>query len=567
MDLDALKIPPERLTMYCDPDSLGFETTEEVSPLEATVGQDRAVEALEFGLSIDAPEYNIYVAGYPGTGRTTTLNTFLQRAAARRDVPDDWCYIHNFRDPLKPIAVGLPSGMGRELARDIEALVTDCRRDIPSAFESDAYRTRADEAMREIQQQREALTGEIETETQSRGFQVQPSPVGIVTTPVKDDQPLSREQYQQLPDDEKEALRKASDELQEFINQKLAELRRVEREATKRRSDVDQETVLNAIDPTFTELRERYGAIPKMLDYLEAIRQDIAEHLGDFRAPEEQEQAQQTREADLARQVSEEERFARYKVNVLVDNSETKGAPVIFEYSPTYYNLFGRLDFRPRFGTVGTVHRANGGYLAVQAKDVLASPLVWETLKRTLRSGEARIENIGEQYSPIPTSSLNPEAIPLQTKIVMVGTPYLLHMLQRLEEDFRKFFKVKADFDVWMDRSLETTRFYASFVCNRCRDMHIRSFHKTAVARLVEYSSRLVEHQDKLTTRFIDIADLITEANHWAALDAGAPIVKGEHVTKAIRERIYRSNLPEERIQEFIKNGTLMIDTEGEVTG
>ena len=576
MNLEDLKVPPEQLTVSCDPDSLGFETTDEVGPLEKTVGQDRALGALEFGLNIDAPGYNIFVAGYPGTGRTTTLTNFLNNVAPSRPVPDDWCYVYNFRDPMKPIAVSLPPGMGRELAQDIEGLIADCRRDIPRAFESDEYRQRGEEAVREIQRQLEAITREIESEAQRVGFHVQPSQTGIVTTPLRDGQPLGREQYQELPEEEKEVLRKESDKLQEFINQKLMMLRRLEREATRRRSDVDQNTVLSVVAPVLGELKEKYQDIPRVLDYLQEMRQDLADHGGDFLAQESQVQTQQTSEAALARQFAEEERFSRYQVNVLVDNSEARGAPVVFEYSPTYYNMFGRLDYRPRFGTVatdltmirpGAIHRANGGYLTVQTKDLLANPGVWETLKRTLRSGEARIENIGEQYSPIPTSTLTPETIPLNVKIVMVGTPHIFQMLQTVEEDFRRFFKVKADFDLSMDRTAESTRFYAAFICNRCRDGDIRPFHKTAVAKMVQYSSRLVENQDKLTTRFIDIADLITEANHWAAQDGKSPVVTGEHISKAIDERIFRSNLPEERIHELINDGTIKIDTMGEVIG
>ena len=576
MNLEDLKVPPEQLTVSCDPDSLGFETTDEVGPLEKTVGQDRALGALEFGLNIDAPGYNIFVAGYPGTGRTTTLTNFLNNVAPSRPVPDDWCYVYNFRDPMKPIAVSLPPGMGRELAQDIEGLIADCRRDIPRAFESDEYRQRGEEAVREIQRQLEAITREIESEAQRAGFHVQPSQTGIVTTPLRDGQPLGREQYQELPEEEKEVLRKESDKLQEFINQKLMMLRRLEREATRRRSEVDQDTVLSVVAPVLGELKEKYQDIPRVLDYLQEMRQDLADHVGDFLAQESQVQTQQTSEAALARQFAEEERFSRYQVNVLVDNSEARGAPVVFEYSPTYYNMFGRLDYRPRFGTVatdltmirpGAIHRANGGYLTVQAKDLLANPGVWETLKRTLRSGEARIENIGEQYSPIPTSTLTPEPIPLNVKILMVGTPHIFQMLQTVEEDFRRFFKVKADFDISMVRTTESIRFYAAFICNRCRDGEIRPFHKTAVAKMVQYSSRLVEHQGKLTTRFIDIADLITEANHWAAQDGKSPVVTGEHISKAIDERIFRSNLPEERIHELINDGTIKIDTMGEVIG
>ena len=577
MDIDSLKVPPERLTSYCDPDSLGFETTEEIEPLEGTVGQDRAVSAFNFGLSIDAPEYNIYVVGFPGTGRTTTLSNFLKQAAKGRPVPDDWCYVHNFREPLQPVALRLPAGMGHLFTRDIEELLRSCMREIPQAFESEDYRVRVEEAMKEFQQQREAITQGIESKAKEMGFMVQPSTGGIVTAPVKDDgTPIDREEYNQLPEEERNALREKSEELQQIINQQLIELRSVERQAIRRRTQVDRYVALGVIDHSFRELRQTYGAFHGVVSYLEDMRQDIAEHVDDFRAQQEQQPQEQTREAALAREAAESDRFLSYNVNVLVDNSNTKGAPVIFEYSPTYYNLFGRVEYRPRFGTAstdlsmirpGAIHLANGGYLAVQAKDLLANPLVWETLKRVIRSGEARIENLAEQFSPIPTSTLHPQPIPVQTKIVLMGTPLLFSLLQRADEDFRKFFKVKADFDLSMERTPENTRFYASFVCNRCRDSGVRPFHKTAVAKLVDYASRLVEHQERLTSRFIDIADLITEADHWAKQDGKSPVVMGHHIVKASQERIYRSNLPEERLQRFINDGTIMIDTEGAVVG
>ena len=576
MDIDSLKVPLERLTSYCDPDSLGFETTEEIAPLEGTVGQDRAVSALDFGLSIDAPGYNIYVSGFPGTGRTTTLSNSLGQVAKKRPVPDDWCYVYNFRDPLQPVAVCLPAGMARLFARDTEELLEASRRDIPQAFESDNYRIRVEEAMQEFQHQREAITQGIESTARQRGFMVQPSPMGIVTTPLKDGQPIGQEEFNQLPDEERNTLRVKGEALQEIINQQLADLRCVEREASRRRTQIDRYVALAAIDPAFSELKETYHAISELVDYLEDMRQDIAEHVDDFRPHDEQQAQQQTSEAAAAREAVDTDRFLRYQVNVLVDNSNIQGAPVIFEYSPTYYNLFGRVDYRPRFGTAatdltmirpGAIHLANGGYLAVQAKDVLATPIVWETLKHILRSGEARIENIAEQFSPIPTSTLRPQPIPVQTKIVLMGTPPLFSMLQRMDEDFRKLFKVKADFDLSMERTPENSRFYASFVCNQCRDSGVRPFHKTAVAKLVDYAARLVEHQGRLTTRFMDITDLITEADYWAKQDGNNPSVMGNHVSKAIQERIYRSNLPEERLQELTNDGTIMIDTDGAVVG
>ncbi len=576
MDTDSLKVPPENLTTYCDPETLGFQTTEELPPLEGTVGQDRAVSALEFGLKVDAPGYNIYVVGYPGTGRTTTLSNFLNQVAANRPVPDDWCYVHNFHDPLQPVAARLPAGTGRQLVQDMEELIRDSQRDIPAAFESDTYRTRVEESLQEFQQKREAITKGVEATARQEGFIVQPSPTGIVTTPLKDDQPITREQYNQLPEEERAALREKSEALQGFIDQRLTELRSLDRDATKRRIEVDRDVVRAVINPAINELREKYKDIPTLVQYLDAVRQDIAEHVDDFRRMEDQQPQQQTMEAAMARESADAERFLRYKVNVLVDNGNTLGAPVIFEYSPTYYNLFGRVEYRPRFGTAatdlsmirpGAIHLASGGYLALQARDVLSNPLVWETLKRVLRSREARIENIGEQLSAIPTATLRPQPIPVQTKIILTGTPMLFHALQGVEEDFRKFFKVKADFDMSMERTPENTLFYASFVCNQCRDAAVRPFDKNAVAKLVEYASRLVEHQDRLTTRFIDIADLITEADHWAKEDSGSRLVTAQHVTKAIQERIYRSNLPEERLQEFFNDGTIKIDTDGAVVG
>lgn len=578
MDQNALLVPAGNLTSACDPDSLGFESTEELSPLEGTVGQDRAISALDFGLNVDSPGYNIFVVGYPGTGRTSTLTGFLERIAAEQPAPNDWCYVHNFHDPLQPIAVSVPPGMGRKLVQDMEELLRDCQRDIPRAFESDEYRANVDQAMRSIQSQREAISQRIEQEAQRQGFQVQPSPSGIVTTPVINGQPISREMFNILSDDARTALRTKSEALQEFINQRLIELRRIEREAFHLRAQVDKDLVRSLTATIFAELKQTYKDNELLLKYFEDVQADIAEHVGDFRSHEEQPQQQEqaTPEVAAMQNIMEAERFTRYMVNVLVDNSRTQGAPVVFEWSPSYYNLFGRVEYRPRFGIVatdltmvrpGAVHLASGGYLVVQAKDVLSTPLGWETLKRVLRSGEARIENLAEQFSSIPTATLRPQPIPVNPKIVLLGTPYLYALLQRADEDFRKFFKVKADFDLSMKKTAENARFYASFICNRCRDFNVKPFHKGAVAKLVEYASRLVEDQTRLTTRFIDIADLVTEADYWSRHDGDSRLVMAEHVAKAIQQRNYRSNLTEERLQDMVDDGAIMIDTQGAKIG
>ncbi|MBI4203072.1 MAG: AAA family ATPase [Chloroflexi bacterium] len=579
MTMDHLLVPVEKLTCRCDPDSLGFETTEEIPPLDHTVGQDRAISALDFGLNVDSQGYNIYVVGYPGTGRTTTLQNFLGRIAAQHPTPNDWCYVHNFRDSLQPIAVQVPSGMGRQLVQDMEDLVRECLRQIPGAFESDEFRAKVEEAMRGVQTQRESITQSIDEEARRQGFVVQPSPAGIVTTPIINDQPIGREVYEALPNEVKAELRKKSEALQEHINRRLIELRRVEREAIRVRAQVDTDLVRTVMGPAFMELKEKYKDIPKLLSYLDDVREDIAEHVDEFRIPEEQRQQQQEQlqgDAAIMRDLMEAERYIRYKVNVLVDNSRTEGAPVIFEWSPSYYNLFGRVEYRARFGTAatdltmirpGAIHRANGGYLAVQAKDVLVNPLCWDTLKRVLRSGEARVENLAEQFSSIPTATLRPQAIPINAKVILMGTPMLFSLLQRGDEDFGKFFKVKADFDLSMEKTPDTAKFFASFVCNRCRDMKVKHFHKGAVAKLIEYASRIVEDQTRLTTRFVDIADIITDADYWSRHENGTRLVMAEHVAKAIQQKVYRSNLVEERMKDYINDGTIMIDTDGAVVG
>ncbi|MBI4339413.1 MAG: AAA family ATPase, partial [Chloroflexi bacterium] len=438
MNVESLLVPLEKLTSHCDPDSLGIETTKELGPLEGTVGQDRAISALDFGLRVDASGYNIYVVGFPGTGRTTTLQSFLNRAARDRPVPSDWCYVHNFRDPQQPVAVQVPAGFGRQLVNDMEELIRDCLRDIPGAFESEEYRSGVEEAMKGIQEKREAITRGIDEEASRQGFNVQPSPAGILTTPLIDGQPITREVYATLPEEAKASLRLKSEALQDFINAQLVELRKVEREAVHVRDQVDKDVVLGITAPAFMELKDKYKNVTELLAYLDAVREDIAEHVEEFRVPEEQrqqmEQHQWQGEPPVVRETVESERFLRYKVNVLVDNGQAKGAPVVFEWSPTYYNLFGRLEYRPRFGTAatdltmirpGAIHFANGGYLAVQARDMLTSPLAWESLKRVLRSGKAFIENIAEQYSPIPTATLRPQPIPVNAKIILMGTPFL----------------------------------------------------------------------------------------------------------------------------------------------
>ena len=564
-----LRVDPDDLYRRCDPDALGCETTATVPPLDGTVGQDRALQSLEFGLAIAADGYNLFVAGPTGTGRTSTLRAIVQRIAAERPHPPDWCYVHNFREHRQPSVLSLPAGRAQRLARDMDAFIEACRREIPGHFDSEAYNERREELIHAVQSQREQAFSAVEQEARKRGFTINATPMGVATVPLKDDgQPMSREDFAQLPEETRRDLQARGEELQSLVSQAMLQARRLEKEAQSPLRELDKAVALYAITPLLDELRQEYIDIPRAIEYLEQVQDDIVEHLDNFRVTEQE-------AGPMAMfQPPTEQLFARYRVNVVVPQGEGAGAPVVIEENPTYYNLFGRVDYRSQFGAVstdhmmikaGAVHRANGGYLVLEAMDALTTPLLWETLKRTMRCREARIENLGEQYSAIPVATLNPEPIPLDVKVVLVGNPLIYHLLQRADEDFRKLFRVKADFSVDMERSDDCIGLYTRFISSRIQDEKLRPFDKTAVARVIEHGSRLVEHQGKLSTRFIDIADLLSEADFWAGKEAG--VVRSEHVEQAIEQKIYRSNLIEERVQEAIEEGTILIDTDTSVVG
>ena len=571
MSSEKMLVDADILSRVCDPDDLGFETTDDVPPLEDTIGQERAVSALELGLDIDAPGFNVFVAGLPGTGRNTMLRIHLEKVARDKPVPPDWGYVYNFNDPSQPVAISLPRGLMRELAHDMNDLVDGCRREIPSIFESDDYTHRVQEVVKEVQDKRQALSDELEKEATEAGFALQTTQMGVSPVPLVDGQPISQEDFGQLSEEQRDEIRQRAEQISHSITHFMQQARRLNKELAERTKELDTELARFTLTPIINELQAKYVDHPAVVDYFDQVEADMVARLGIFKPGEDSDQTASGPPGNPA----DEDLFIRYRVNNLVDNTSCEGAPVIFEYSPTYYNLFGHIDYRARSGmlttdltmiTPGAIHRANGGYLVLQARDLLTSPLSWESLKRSLRGREVRIENIGEQYSAIPTATLRPQAIPIQAKIVLIGSHEVLRMLQALEEDFRRYFKVTADFDTVMDRSPENMAKYAAFVSARCRESGLRPFHKSAVACIIDYSTRLVEDQERLTTRFMDVADIITEADFWAGRE-GYLTVKDEHVKKAIQQRKYRVSLTDERLQELIEEGTIHIATDGEAVG
>ncbi len=570
--LKSLRVPVRQLRRECSLASLRFKTTEDLRPLEGTVGQDRAVSAMEFGLGIEAEGYNVFVAGPTGTGRATELRTQLEHVARTRPPARDWCYVFNFQDPERPRALSLPAGCGHQLGHEVDDLIAQVRREVPKAFESDEYARRRDQIGREVQQQREALFETLQKEAGARQLAVNPTPMGIGTVPIADGKPVTREQFEALPDDAKKAIQERTAELDSIISQMAPQLRRLDRAATEMQAALDTEVVKLIATPALDELKHEYAQEAPVAAFLDELGADLVKHIDAFRAPDD---AAPQGVSPLFVAAQRDSAFDRYKVNVIVTHEGRNGAPYWFEENPSYYQLFGRIDYRASLGSMvtdhtmikpGALHRANGGFLVVDAIDALSQPLVWQALKRALRTRQARIENMGEQMSFIPTAALTPEPIPLDVKVAMIGTPRVFQMLQMADDDFGKLFKVKADFATDVERINGHVELYARFIARQVKEKGMRPFDRTAVARVVEHSSRMVSDQEKLSLRMLDVVDLLVEADYWAC-NAESPMVTAEHIEKAIDEKVYRSNLVEERIQELITAGTIKVDVTGAVTG
>ena len=572
MSIDDLRVPVEKLAPRCDPVGLGFETTTEVAPLEGTIGQERAISALEMGLDIEVPGFNLFVSGMPGSGRNTALRSYLDRIAATKANPPDWGYVYNFQDPARPAPICLPCGMMRALTRDMDQLIETCRAEIPAAFESDDYAHRVEEVVSRVGQRRQQVTEQLEAEARRRGYTISVTQVGMTPVPLHaEGRPLTQEEYGSLPQQAQEQLQTRAEELGRAVQRATGELRRLSKQADELRREVDAELVRFTLKPIIDELQEKYSKYHEIVNYLDEVEADMVTHTAVFKSNENSEEPQHGAEM----RHRSEDFLTRYRVNDLVDNALCNGAPVVLEQSPTYYNLFGRIDYRARMGALttdhtminaGAIHRANAGYLVLQARDLLASPLAWDTLKRVLRSGEIRIENIGEQNTPVPTTSMRPLPIPVNAKVVLVGGPGVLRGLQRVDEDFRRYFKITADFDSVMERTPQNISKYAAFVAAQVENGGYREFDSTAVATVVDYSSRLVEDQEKLTTQFMHVSDVLAEADYWAGR-SDARHVTAEHVQRAIDQRSYRAGLTEDRLLEMIERDTIHIATEGEAVG
>lgn len=560
------ELSPDQLRRTCNPEQFSFETTAELPVMPDIIGQPRATQAIEFGLDMEGPGYNIFVLGPGGTGRATVIQRFLAQQAARKPTPDDWVYVHNFRQPRSPRAIRLPAGTGARFQEDMAALVAELRRTIPQAFEAETYQEARRQIEQRFQKAQEELLKALDAQARQRSFAVMRSPSGLALVPLRDGHPIPPDVFQSLPEEERERFSAQYAELERIAEETLQQLREQERQARQALRELDQQVAAFTVGHAVEELKARYAGHEEVVEYLEEVRSDIIARVDDFK----QAQTESPPGEPPAPQAGP---FHRYLVNLFVDNRGQKGAPVIEESNPTYPNLMGRMEYEIRMGVpvtdftllrAGALHRANGGYLVLQARDVLADPLAWQALKRALSEGVIRMED--HPAAPVSVVSLDPEPIPLDVKVILTGSPYLYYLLYALDEEFRELFKVKADFSTEMDRTPENEHLYALFIRARCEEECLRPFDRTAVARVVEYGSWLAEDQNRLSIRFREVTDLLREANYWAG-KAGREVVTGEDVERAIAERTYRANRVEEEIRRLITEGTLMIETTGAVVG
>ncbi|WZL72157.1 AAA family ATPase [Clostridiaceae bacterium 35-E11] len=571
--LNQYKVPVEKLKNKCDSSCFEFDTTADLYPLQGIIGQKRAAEALEFGLDIRKKGYNIFVSGQSGTGRNSYVLAIAEKKGETKKTPDDWVYVHNFKNPDSPIALHLKSGMGEVFKKEINNVIEALKKEIPQIFMGKEYENQKSNLIQQYQNETQETIDELNAMAKKYGFMFSQTERGLVSIPIKEERPMSEEEYKSLGPEEMEKLRKNSNELSletiDFFNK----LRRLEEAYRNTLKQLDEKMGLNVVTFYINQLKEKFKDRECVVKYLDLLQADIVEHIDKFKTDKNEENM--SNPFAMFQMRSAQAFTDRYEVNLFIDNREKKGAPIINETNPTYYNLIGRIEYKNEMGVMktdftqikpGALHQANGGYLILQAKDLLTNPFAWNALKRALKTNEVTMEGLDKQIGYVVTTSLKPQPIPLDIKVILVGDPYTYQLLYYYDEDFKKLFKIMADFDIEMDRDEQNMYKMARFIATHCEKEGLKHFDKSAVGRVIEYSSRLADNQVKLSSRFNQVVEILYEADRFAEI-MGSEIVKVEHIEKAITEKVYRNNKYEEKILEMFEDGTYLLDVENEKVG
>jgi lon-related putative ATP-dependent protease len=550
---------------------LKCKTTEDLEPLEGIIGQDRAVKALKFGLNIENGGFNIFVAGYSGTGRTTSVKEFVEEFASAKPVPPDWCYVNNFKDSYQPNAIKLPSGRGKEFREDIKNLIASIRTMLPKTFESKDYTDKRDSIIKNTELQKDKILGDLNKRAKDEGFVLKSTQIGVFIVPFIDGKILDDQEFMSLPQEKIEEIRSKREKVNDDLKITTEIVRNLDKVLAEDLKKLNYDVALFTIEKSVNDIKEQYKDTAEVVEFVENVKEDILKNIDVFITGG----GSETAGAQLVFPWMKEMPFKKYEVNLMVDNSGMKGAPVIIEKNPTYQNLFGRIEKEAQFGVLttdftmirgGSIHSANGGFLVIPADELLKNFFSWDNLKMSITDKKIIIEEASEKLGYISTKGLKPEPIPLNIKVVLIGNPSYYYLLYSLDEDFRKLFKIKADFDMEMEKSDVNIKKYAAFICTLCKKENLRHLDAESVVKILEYSSRLAENKNKLSTRFSDISDLIFESNFYA-LQENSKYIKPGHILRAMEEKVYRSNLTAEKIKQLIADGTIIIDMEGEKIG
>jgi lon-related putative ATP-dependent protease len=563
-------LTPAQLCRRCDPAQFSFETTKDLDDLDSFIGQDRASEAVRFGINMARKGYNIFALGPTGSGKYTLVRKYAEARAAEQPPPSDWCYVNNFEQPYIPHMLRLSPGKGKQLRQDMSRFVEDLQGSLSSAFVSEEYLARHQSLEEDFQERQQARLTALQEQAKERDLAMLRTESGLVFAPVKDDNVIEPAEFEKLEDEEKERIKAEVAVMEEQLQNVLYQVPRWERELREQVRELNQGVTDFVVDDLMAELREKYAELEEVLRYLDDVKEDVGQNLGDFLADE------RTSDEDGAIPPGlRTNPMRRYEVNLLVDSSSSTGAPVIYDNNPSYLNLIGRVEQMAQMGALvtdftlikpGLLHRANGGTLILDAIKVLTAPHAWEGLKRALQFGEIRIESPTQMLSMTSTISLEPEPIPLDIKVILLGEQRIYYMLSETDPEFSELFKVAADFDDVLERDEKSQLLYAQLIATVARKEGLRPFDRTAVARVIEYSARLISDSERLSARMQSVVDLLEEADHWADQTA-VDVVTADQIQQAIDAKVFRSDRVSDRIQEQTLRETVLIDTEGEVVG
>ena len=558
-----------------DINKFSFKTTDDIEPFKGIIGQERAVKAFEFGLNVKMKGYNIYVSGPSGSGKTTYAKLSAKEKAKNEAVPYDWCYVYNFDDPRSPLSLRFEPGIGRQFRDDMNELVSFFKTELTKAFTSEDYDKEKSDLSRTYDDKRDELIKKLDSVASENSFALKTSNSGIIFQPIIDNVLITEENYDSLDEEVKNGINERLESMQDVVNSIMRDIKNIDKEYRQKMDDLDYKIGMFAIGHYVSALQEKYQYSERVIKYLESVQEDVLENIDQFSEQEPDEEDPVAALLPKLGGTKNDDATLKYRVNLIVDNSKTEGAPVIVDYNPTYYNLVGEVEYDNEYGNLttdfmkikpGLMHRANGGYLIIQAQDLLSNVQAWEALRRIIKTKEITIENLRDQVGAIAVTTLKPEPIPSDVKVILVGGAYYYELLRGYDEDFSKLFKIRADFDYEMVRNDENIFKIAGFISKFCENEKTLPFDSSAVASVIEYSSRSVESQKKLSTRFNLIAEILAESATWAQLD-NAEIVTAEYVKKAEEEKAYRLSMYQEKMNELLDNNTIMIATDGYCVG